>query len=138
MRFLDRIQPLGLLVMRLVLGAVMVSHGSQKVFGGIHNVEKMVSGIGFPWWMAYLVATAEFFGGILVVVGLLTRLAAFSIFIDMFVAITKVHWKNGLRGQGGYEFPLALAALAFALIFFGAGPISLDALIWKDRAKAKA
>jgi putative oxidoreductase len=84
------------------------------------------------------VATAEFFGGILVVVGLLTRLAAFSIFIDMFVAITKVHWKNGLRGQGGYEFPLALAALAFALIFFGAGPISLDALIWKGRAKAKA
>ena len=88
--------------------------------------------------MAYLVAAAEFFGGILVIVGLLTRLAAFSIFIDMFVAITKVHWKHGFRGEGGYEFPLALAALAFALIFLGAGPISLDNLVWKGRGRTKA
>jgi putative oxidoreductase len=59
-------------------------------------------------------------------VGLFTRVAAFAVCIDMSVAIAKVHFHNGLMGNGGYEFPLALAALAFALIFFGAGPIALD------------
>jgi len=76
--------------------------------------------------MGYLVVAAEFGGGILVVVGFLTRFAAFAILIDMLVAITKVHLHNGLTGQGGFEFPLALAAIAFSLIFSGAGAISLD------------
>jgi uncharacterized membrane protein YphA (DoxX/SURF4 family) len=61
-------------------------------------------------------------------IGLFTRLAAFAIMIDMIVAIAKVHWKHGLLGAGGYEFPLALAAIAFALIFLGAGPIAIDAI----------
>ena len=128
MRFLDRLQPLALLVLRAALGAVFIAHGGQKLFGGMKNFESIVSGIGVPWWMAYVVALVEFGGGILVLVGLLTRLAALGILADMCVAIAKVHWKNGLVApQGkGYEFPLACAAIAFALIFFGAGPISLD------------
>ena len=76
--------------------------------------------------MAYLVVAAEFGGGILVVVGFLTRFAAFAILIDMLVAIFKVHLHNGLTGQGGFEFPLACATIALALICFGAGPISID------------
>jgi putative oxidoreductase len=52
--------------------------------------------------------------------------AALAISINMSVAIAKVHFHNGLMGNGGYEFPLALAALAFALVFFGAGPIAFD------------
>jgi putative oxidoreductase len=63
-----------------------------------------------------------------VIAGFFTRLAAFSILIDLGVVIWKVHWKNGLTAQGGYEFPLALAAIAFALVFFGAGPISIDSV----------
>jgi len=46
----------------------------------------------------------------------------------MSVAIWKVHWKNGLLGNGGYQFPLALAAISFALIFLGGGPMALDAI----------
>lgn len=126
LRFLDRLQPLALLVMRAVLGAIMIAHGSQKVFGGIPQVMGMVSKLGFPAWMGYFVAAAEFGGGILVVVGLLTRLGALGIAIDMAVAVLKVHLKKGFLGPGGFEFPLALFALAFALILFGAGPISLD------------
>src|SRR5579871_3671488 len=126
MRFLDHLQPLGLLVMRLALGAVMIGHGYPKIFGGMAGAVKMVSSLGIPGWMAYLSAGAEFVGGILLVAGLLTRLASLAIFVDMAVAIDKVHWKHGLLGEGGYQFPLALAALSFALIFFGAGPISLD------------
>jgi len=128
LRHLDRLQPLALLVLRLVLGAIMIGHGYPKVFGGFPHVEQMVRGLGMPGWLAYLVAATEFGGGILMILGLFTRCAGIAMVIDMSVAILKVHWKNGLLGQGGYQFPLALAAMAFALVFFGAGPFSLDAL----------
>ncbi len=126
MKFLDRLQPLALLVMRLALAAVMIAHGAQKVFGGMPQHMSLVSRIGFPAWMAYVSAWAEFGGGILVLLGLLTRIGALLITIDLAVAILKVHAKNGLLGPGGFQFPLAVAVIAFALIFFGGGPISLD------------
>jgi len=128
LRYLDRLQPLGLLVMRVVLGVIMVAHGYHKVFGGMAHHMDAVSRIGFPRWFAYFSAGTEFFGGMLIVAGLLTRFAALAIAIEMSVVVAKVHWKNGLTGNGGFEFPLALAAIAFALIFFGAGPIALDAI----------
>lgn len=138
MRYLDRLQPLALLALRLVLGAIMIGHGYPKVFGGLSHHVQMVSGLGLPGWLAYLSAAAEFFGGILLIAGLLTRCAALAILIDLTVAIVKVHWKHGLMGQGGYEFPLALAAIAFALIFFGAGPIALDHIRRGGGGKPKA
>jgi putative oxidoreductase len=137
MRFLDRLQPLALLVLRLVLGTIMVAHGSSKVFGGLSHHVQMVSNLGLPGWLAYFSAAAEFFGGILLIAGFLTRFASLAIIIDMIVAIWKVHWKNGLRADHGYEFPLALAAIAFALIFFGAGPIAFDSLRSGGRLSGK-
>jgi len=95
--------------MRLALGAVMVAHGYHKVFGGLHHHVEFVSSLGLPGWTAYLSALTEFVGGLLVLVGLFTRAAAFAICIDLAVAIWKVHLHNGLTGNGGYEFPLALA-----------------------------
>ena len=65
MRTLDKLQPIGLLAMRIALGAVMIVHGYPKVTN-IHGVEKMFSGMGIPPWMAYLSAGAEFVGGILI------------------------------------------------------------------------
>jgi putative oxidoreductase len=126
--YLDRLHPLALLVLRVVLGAVMIAHGYPKVFGGLHHHVGFVSSLGLPGWLAYCSAFAEFFGGILVIAGLITRIAALAILIDLLVAIAKVHWKHGLSGPGGYEFPLSLCAIAFALIFFGAGPFALDAI----------
>lgn len=128
LNFLDRLQPLGLLILRLALGAIMIAHGWQKIADHMHGFMGMLAHLGIPAWMAYLVVTAEFGGGILVVVGFLTRFAAFAFLIDMLVAIAKVHLKNGMTAQGGFEFPMACAAIAFALIFFGAGPISIDHL----------
>lgn len=127
MRYLDRLQPLALLVLRIVLGAVMIGHGYPKVTG-ISHVVGMVSGMGMPGWLAYILAAVEFLGGILIILGLFTRCASFAFLIDMSVAIWKVHWKNGFLANGGYQFPLTLAAVAFALIFLGAGPISLDTI----------
>jgi putative oxidoreductase len=123
LRYLDRLQPLALLVMRLALGAVMVGHASHKVFGGLHHHADLVASLGLPIWTAYL---TEFLGGLLVLLGLFTRVAAFAICLDLSVAIAKLSFHNGLMGNGGYELPLALAALAFALIFFGGGPIAFD------------
>lgn len=126
MRYLDRLQPLALAVARLALGLIMLVHGYHKVFGGLHHHAQFVASLGLPGWLGYVSSLAEFLGGILVLAGFFTRAAAFAICIDLIVAIWKVHWHNGLTGDHGYEFPLALATLAFVLIFFGAGPIALD------------
>lgn len=124
LKFLDRLQPLGLFFLRLALGAIMVAHGYHKVFGGLHKHASFVASLGMPAWLGYLSAFSEFLGGILLVVGFLTRLAALAICIDLCVAIFKVDLHRGL--VGGYEFPFALAAMAFAMIFTGPGPISAD------------
>lgn len=126
MRYLDRLQPLALALARLVLGLIMVVHGYHKVFGGLHHHAQFVASLGLPGWLGYISAFTEFLGGILVLAGFFTRVAAFAILIDLAVAIWKVHWHNGLTGDHGYEFPLSVAALAFVLIFFGAGPIAFD------------
>ena len=131
MRVLDRLQPLALLVMRVSVGSIMIAHGAQKAFGGWQMTQRIVTGVGFPWWMAIPLIAAELGGGVLVLLGLLTRLGALAILVDMCVAIDKVHWKNGLKGPGGVEFPMACAALAFALVFFGAGPIALDSIFFR-------
>jgi putative oxidoreductase len=133
LKSLERMQPLGLLALRLALGAIMIAHGYPLVFGGIHHHMDTVRSIHLPGWMAYLSAASEFGGGILLVVGFFTRFASLCICITMLVAIFGVHWKNGFLGEGNYQFPLALAAIAFSLIFTGAGPISIDGMRGKGR-----
>lgn len=132
MHYLDRLQPLALLLMRLALGAIMVAHGYHKVFGGLHHHAQMVASLGLPAWLGYVSAFTEFFGGLLILVGLFTRVAALGVCLDLFVAIWKVHLHNGLIGspdRPGYEFALAAFALAFAIIFFGGGPIAIDHIL---------
>ena len=119
---LNRMQPLALLVLRLVLGSIMIAHGYSKVWGGFHHHMDMVGSLGIPRWMAYLSAGTEFFGGIGIVLGLFTRFFSLAFLIEMSVAIWKVHFKHGLTGQGGYEFPLALVAIAFTLMCYDGGP----------------
>lgn len=126
MRYLDRLQPLALLFMRLALGIIMLAHGYQNLFRHLHEHVHFITSLGMPAWLGYVSSVAEFLGAIFILAGFFTRPAAFAICIDLAVAIWKVHWHNGLMGPGGVEFPLALATLAFALIFFGAGPIALD------------
>jgi putative oxidoreductase len=139
-RYLDRLQPLALLVMRLALGAIMLVHGYHKVFGGLHSFAQIVSHMGLPSWLGYVSAFTEFLGGLLLLAGFFTRPAAFAICINLSVAIWKVHLHNGLLGspdRPGYEFPLAAAALAFALIFFGGGSIALDHVLRGGGGMAK-
>jgi putative oxidoreductase len=128
-RYLDRRQPLGLLVLRLILGIIMIAHGYSKITpAGFHQHAGFVRHLGMPWWFAFFSTAAEFGGGILIVLGLFTRFAAAAFCAEMIVVIAKVYWKYGLLAESGYQVPLALAGMGFALIFLGAGAISVDAL----------
>jgi putative oxidoreductase len=138
LRYLERLQPLALLFIRLALGAIMVVNGGHKVFGGLHHHADFVVTLGLPAWSGYVSAFTEFLGGLCVLAGFFTRAAAFAICVDLGVAIWKVNWHNGLTGDHGFEFPLAAATLAFALIFFGAGPIAIDHVLRGGGSGARA
>ena len=85
MRYLDRLQPLALFLMRLTLGFIMTVHGYHKVFGGLQHFAHMVAGMGIPSWLGYVAASVELLGGLLLIAGFFTRPAAFAIFIDLVV-----------------------------------------------------
>src|SRR5690349_9083154 len=123
---------LALLLLRLIVGVVFLVHGGQKLFvfgfGGVTGFFTQ-SGIPLPGITGPLVTLVEFFGGLALVLGLLTRLAALGIAVDMLGAILLVHGKNGFMLPTGYEYALTLCVLSIALMIAGAGRYSLDAMI---------
>lgn len=130
-RWLNRFQPWGVLLLRLVLGISMLYHGSHKVvpaslqhpFAALDHNAHFVGGLGLPSWLGYVSALTEFLGGICLILGLLTRFFAFLISINMLVAIFAVTIH---RGYAGSELPLLLLAMALMLLFSGAGKAALD------------
>jgi putative oxidoreductase len=134
---------LGLLSVRLALAAVFLYHGSQKVFGlfggpGLAQFGEMLGSQGFPMpqLSAYLAGGAEFFGGLAMLLGVLTRLAAIPLMVTMAVAAFKVHGQAFSLEHGGMEYALTLLLISLGLFFTGPGRISLDALIWRKRSAA--
>ena len=128
--------PFAVLVLRLALGSIMAAHGWMKVHHGMPAHVQFIQSLGMPAWLAYATAWAEFGGGILVLIGLLTRIASLAILATMLVAIVKVHLHNGLvshPGKTGYEYPLALAAMALALSLLGDGPLAVGWLFAGQR-----
>jgi putative oxidoreductase len=127
---------IALLVLRVTTGAIFIAHGAQKLFSfGIGNVSGgfAQSGIPMPEIAAPLVAFTEFVGGIALVLGLLTRLAALGLTFVMLGAIFFVHMKNGFFLPNGVEFTVALAGAAIALVTAGAGRLSLDSAFSRRR-----
>lgn len=135
-----------LAIARLILGIVFFMHGAQKVlgwFGGygyagtMHAFTQMMH---IPAPFAFLAIMAEFLGGLGLIVGLLARVAAFGIGIEMLVAIFMVHGRNGLfmnwygmqKGEG-YEYHLLAIALCLLILVKGAGAASLDRLIARQQ-----
>ena len=139
MRFLDSLRPLGLLVLRIALGIIFLSHGYPKLahLRGGSQMQSFFVEHGLPGYFAYLAGVIETFGGGLLLLGLFTRAAALLLGIEMCVAIWKVHSGHGYLAVRDYEFPLALAAACFALATVGAGLISLDQPLFESGGRAK-
>jgi len=125
------------LPLRLIAGIIFTGHGAQKLFAwfggyGLEGTGQWMESIGLApgILMAMLAGGAEFFGGLLLILGLLTRPTSVVLAITMLVAIFSFHISNGLfMSNNGYEFALSLLAITLALIFQGAGRFSLDNVI---------
>jgi putative oxidoreductase len=127
--FTERGHDAGLFVLRIVTGSIFIAHGAQKLFSfGVPGVTNNFSQIGAPYpeITAPLVSALEFVGGIALVFGMLTRLVAFLLTIDMLAAIALVHLPNGFFLPNGYEYALMLAGASIGLVFAGAGAYSVD------------
>lgn len=124
-----KVQGWGLAILRVVVGAVFFVHGFQKLFlMGFGGVADMMEGIGVPTpgLFAVVVTLVELLGGLALILGLFTRLAAVSLAVDMLVATLTVHMPNGFSVQnGGYEFTLVLLAASVALAVAGPGEAAL-------------
>ena len=129
---MDRLAEFAPLVVRAIVGVIMAAHGLQKLLGGPANFGGVLGQLGVPapTLMAFVVTLVELVGGILLVVGLLSRLAALLLTINLAVAILLVKVGVGFlspqSGGVGAELDLALIAGFLAILFAGPGRISLD------------
>ena len=127
----------GPFALRIPVGIIFAAHGAQKLFGwfgghGLEGTGQWMASIGLNpgYLMALLAGSAEFFGGLVLILGLLVRPAGAVLAFAMLVAILSVHIGNGLfMSNNGYEFGLALLAVAVSLAISGAGRGSLDRLL---------
>ena len=136
---------LSALVLRVPVGIVLAAHGAQKLFAwfggyGLEGTGQYMESIGLApgFLMALLAGSAEFFGGLALVLGVLTRPAALVSAFTMLMAIFTAHISNGLfLSNGGYEYALALFAATLSLVFSGAGRLAVDNLIANKFASAQ-
>lgn len=134
LNYLNAWQDWAPLVLRVVTGVIFAFHGWQKLQGGLAGTTGLVQSLGFPMpeLFAVLLIVAELGGGILLILGLLTRWAATFTAIVSLVALVLVHLPNGFSmATGGYEYILLLLAASVSLMLSGAGKWSLDRVVWK-------
>ena len=130
-------ESLSALPLRLIAGLLFTAHGAQKLFAwfggyGLEGTGQWMESIGLTpgYLMALMAGSAEFVGGLLLIVGFLTLPTSFVLDITMIVAIFTVHIDNGLfMSNNGYEFALSLLAISISLMFSGAGKLSLDNVV---------
>jgi putative oxidoreductase len=130
------------LALRIPVGIIFAAHGAQKLFGwfggyGLEGTGQWMASIGLApgYLMALLAGSAEFFGGLALVLGLFVRPAAAALAFAMLVAILSVHIDKGLfMANNGYEYGLALLVVAVSLAISGAGRASLDAVLQRQVA----
>ncbi|EGU52447.1 hypothetical protein VINI7043_01395 [Vibrio nigripulchritudo ATCC 27043] len=130
------------LALRIPVGIILMAHGAQKLFGwfggyGLEGTGQWMAPIGLApgVLMAFLAGSAEFFGGLFLILGILTRPAAIVTAFTMIVAIFSVHFENGLfLSNNGYEFGLALLAASVSLAISGSGKLALDESLVKKLA----
>jgi putative oxidoreductase len=140
------------LVLRVFCGLVFIPHGVSKVFGsgGVAGFSQSLPSYGIPTFLGYVAAYSELVGGILLIVGLLTRISAALLAGTMFVAAFVVQLPDALHDPDNagknkvfaairtMELPLSILAAMFALVLLGGGRWSADALLFRKREAATA
>lgn len=127
-QYCEKSARIAIVVIRLGLGIIFLVHGAAKVAHLSETIESLSVGVGIPPWLAFMVAATELLGGVGLILGLFARFAALGVGTVMIGAIITVHAQHGFFLQNhGYEYNLALIAMAFAVILAGAGPWSIDA-----------
>jgi putative oxidoreductase len=133
-RSLNKLQPWGIFLIRVVLGVAMTVHGFQKLvpagsfhtshpLAGADRFAQFVVTLGLSHWLGYVSVATEFLGGLLLIFGFLTRFAACMVAGNMIVALT---WVNLHKGYAASEYTLALIAMALLLVLTGSGAAAID------------
>ncbi|GCF09421.1 DoxX family protein [Dictyobacter arantiisoli] len=128
---------IGLFILRLVVGLLLMGHGSQKVFGwfgghGFVGTSGWLKSMGFSpaWFWTLLGGGGEFVGGLLLLLGFLTPLGAIAVIASMLMAVVRFHWSAGLWStSGGFEYPLVLLAVSLGLALTGPGAYAIDSAL---------
>jgi len=135
----DALSPFAEPLVRVTAGLLLMPHGAQKLFGlfGGYGIEAtgqfFATKLGLPPALALVAGLIEFFGGLFLALGLLTRPVAALVVGLMSVAVVSVHLGNGFFWtNGGFEYPLFWAVVALSFVIRGGGAFSLDALIGRE------
>lgn len=144
MHSMEKLRPLALLLLRVGLGVIFIYNGFPKPFGHTREaIYKLAYQAGLPTYLAYLASLFGLIGGVMLVLGLFTRLIGLLLAAEMLIVIWKVdHFFARPLAVDQYELAMALAVGAFALATLGAGSLSLDAALfgkgaWPGKTKAK-
>jgi putative oxidoreductase len=133
MQILEKLKPLGLLLLRVAVGAIFIYHGYPKLFGHTRDAMQSFAHLGLPGYFVYIAGIVEFFSGLMLVAGLFTRIAGLLLAGEMAVGLWRVHniISNPMAVRN-YELPLVLAVSTFALATVGAGLISFDQALFHE------
>ncbi|MGH9506631.1 MAG: DoxX family protein [Terriglobales bacterium] len=136
---LQRLEFLGLLLLRAAVGVVFLWHGSEKL-SHLAAWQGNFVHMGFPGYFAYISGSLETLGGALLILGLFARLFGLLLAGEMLIALIRVHWPSGpLTDVGHYQLPMLLSAGAFAVLVLGPGSLAVDRLRGRGRrATARA
>ncbi len=133
----EKLRPVSLLLIRLAVGAIFIAYGYEKYQRGFAAVGQSMVHLKLPAFFGYIAIVMELGGGIFLILGLLTRVIGLLMAVEMVVAIFAAHMGNGILAIHSYQFELALGAAALALGTFGAGPISLDAMLFERNSRPR-
>ena len=131
----ENLAPLSYTLIRVALGLILIPHGFSKLFlndAAAASRNFVNFGWAYPLAWAYFIGALEFFGGIMLAVGLFTRVVAAAIAIEMAVISFAVLWPNWSWGRRGMEYALFMGIVALAIFFRGGGRWSLDNLMRKE------
>jgi putative oxidoreductase len=138
MKSLNALQPLALLLLRVALGVIFMSHGYPILAHRTSATHALFAQHGLPGYFVYVSGVLELFGGGLLLLGLFTRGAALLLAAEMVFLMLKVYAPHSYLAVNEYAYPMAVAAGCFALATTGAGLISVDYPLFESGGKARA